>query len=200
MSVTASRTSGSSPGFEEVRVRRGERSGAAMAIAVHRTVGGRALGGCRMWSYASTTDAVRDAERLARSMSYKAAAAGLPLGGAKAVIALPDGAPAAGRRREQMLRDFAELVESFRGRYITAQDAGTSLEDMVYLSRFTDHVAGHPIADGGSGDPSPYTAHGVEVGIRASAGRPLAGIHVVVIGIGHVGGSLLAVYSRPERG
>ncbi|MEA2429256.1 MAG: leucine dehydrogenase, partial [Thermoleophilaceae bacterium] len=129
---------------EEVRVIRGPRSGLTMAVAVHRTVNGRSLGGCRMWAYATDDDAVADVERLARSMTFKAAAAGLGLGGGKGVIALPPAAPPDDGRRRDALHDFAELVESFGGRYVTAQDVGISLEDMAYVSRFTEHVAGHP--------------------------------------------------------
>src|SRR4051812_11394601 len=167
--------------YEDVRVIQGPRSGWTMAVAVHRTVEGRSLGGCRMWSYATAEDAVADVERLARSMTFKAAAAGLRLGGGKGVIALPGGAPPEAGRRRAALHAFAELVESFGGRYVTAQDVGVSLEDMTYVSRFSEHVAGHPIEDGGAGDPSPYTAHGVEIAIRASLrGQPLDGKRVVV--------------------
>jgi leucine dehydrogenase len=180
--------------YEDVRVIEGPRSGLTMAVAVHRLVAGRSLGGCRMWAYANAEDAVADVERLARSMTFKAAAAGLRLGGGKGVIALPVGAGGAGigkTRRRDALHDFAELVESLGGRYVTAQDVGVSLDDMNYVSRFTEHVAGHPIEDGGAGDPSPYTAHGVEIAIRASLrGEPLEGKRVVVIGLGHVGGEL----------
>jgi leucine dehydrogenase len=171
--------------FEDVRVIRGPRSGLTMAVAVHRTVDGRSLGGCRIWRYASDDLAVADVEGLARSMSYKAAAAGLSLGGGKGVIALPeDGLP--GDRRRDALHDFAELVESFDGRYVTAQDVGASLADMAYVARFTDHVVGRA---GQAGDPAPYTAHGVETAIRASAG-PVDGRRIVVVGLGHVGGEL----------
>jgi leucine dehydrogenase len=190
MTAIASERVVTAPDYEEVRARRGERSGLTMVVAVHRTVNGRSLGGCRMWNYAASIDAVREAKRLAQSMTFKAAIAGLPLGGAKSVIALRPGERASGARREDILRDFAELVESFKGRYITAQDVGTTLEDMTYLSRFTRHFAGRPIAEGGSGDPSPYTAHGVEVAIRTSLPGSLAGRHVVVIGLGHVGSEL----------
>ena len=190
MSVLASEHTLSVPEFEEVRVGRGRRSGVTMVVAVHRTVQGRALGGCRIWSYPSTADAVRDAERLASSMTLKAAVAGLRLGGGKAVIALEDAAPLVGLRRERVLHDFAELVDSFGGRYITAQDVGATLQDMVYLSRFTRYVTGRPVAHGGAGDPSPYTAHGVEVAIRASVHGSLAGRRVVIIGLGHVGSEL----------
>jgi leucine dehydrogenase len=176
--------------YEDVRVRRGRRSGLTMTVAVHRTVAGRALGGCRMQRYASPDDAVRDAERLARTMTLKAAISGLRLGGAKGVIALPPDGPVDEQLRRHALRDFAELVESFDGSYIAGQDAGTSAEDIAYMAAFTPHVGGRSIADGGCGDPSPYTAHGVEVAIRSSVGGSLADRHVVVVGLGHVGGDL----------
>lgn len=143
-----------------------------------------------MWSYRTADGVVHEAERLARSMTFKAAVAGLALGGAKAVIGTLPGEPLSGDRRIEALRDFAELVEAFEGRYITAQDAGTSLQDMTFLARLTSHLAGHPIAQGGSGDPSPYTAHGVKVGIGASVRGSLARRHVVIIGLGHVGSHL----------
>jgi leucine dehydrogenase len=162
-----------------------------MAVAVHRTVGGRSLGGCRMRAYPTPDEAVRDAERLAQAMTLKAAVSRLPLGGAKGVIAVAPGARLVNSRRSDALRDFAELVDSFGGRYITAQDAGTCEADIAYMARFTPHVCGRPAADGGCGDPSPYTAHGVEVAIRASLpGGSLEGRHVVVVGLGHVGGAL----------
>ncbi|HTX45990.1 MAG TPA: Glu/Leu/Phe/Val dehydrogenase dimerization domain-containing protein [Solirubrobacteraceae bacterium] len=177
--------------YEDVRVRRGRRSGLTVAVAVHRTVNGRSLGGCRMKPYASPDDAVRDVERLARAMSFKAAVAGLQLGGAKGVIALDPTESLTDELRRDALHDFAELVESFEGRYITAQDVGISAEDIAFMEQFTDHVAGRPAAEGGCGDPSPYTAHGVEVAIRASLGsRTISGAHIVIIGLGHVGGAL----------
>jgi leucine dehydrogenase len=183
--------------YEDLRVIEGPRSGLTMAVAIHRTVGARSLGGCRMWAYGSAADAVADVERLARSMSFKAAAAELGLGGGKGVIALPGGASPDPIRRRDALHDFAELVESFGGRYVTAQDVGVSLDDMTYVSRFTEHVAGHPIEDGGAGDPSPYTAHGVEIAIRASlGGGSLYGKRIVVIGLGHVGGELARRLAR----
>jgi leucine dehydrogenase len=175
---------------EEVRAGRGKRSGLMMAVAVHRTVAGKSLGGCRIWSYRSVDDVVREAERLARSMTLKAAIAGLPLGGAKAVISTLPGEGLSGEQRDAALRDFAELVDAFDGRYMTAQDVGTSLRDVEFLSRLTPHVAGHPVAEGGSGDPSKYTARGVAVGIDASVCGPLSRRHVVVVGLGHVGSEL----------
>jgi leucine dehydrogenase len=177
--------------YEDVRVQRGRRSGLTMAIAVHRTVDGRSLGGCRMRTYETPDDAVRDAERLARAMTFKAGVSRLPLGGAKGVIAVAPGARLVNSRRSDALRDFAELVESFGGRYITAQDAGTCEADIAYMSQFTRFVGGRPVADGGCGDPSSYTARGVEVAIRASLpGGSVAGRHIVVLGLGHVGAEL----------
>ncbi len=176
--------------YEEVRTRRGPRSGLEMAIAVHRTVGGRSLGGCRIEPYETAVEALEDVKRLARSMTFKAAVAGLELGGGKGVIALPPGVPRNRDLRQRALHDFAELVESFGGRYITAQDAGTSIEDISYVGSFTNYIAGRPTADGGAGDPSPYTAHGVQVAIETSLRGPLADRHVVVLGLGHVGSKL----------
>ncbi len=188
MSLITSTRRAVSRGFEEVRVGRGERSGLTMAIAVHHTVDGRALGGCRIWHYPTEAAVVREAERLARSMTFKAAISGLALGGAKAVISAPiDGLT--GTLRHDALHDFAEFVESFDGRYITAQDVGTSLADMEVVERYTDHMVGRPPAERGCGDPSPFTARGVDVAVRASVDG-IAGRHVVVIGLGHVGGEL----------
>jgi leucine dehydrogenase len=176
--------------YEEVRACRGPRSRLHMAIAIHRTVDGRSLGGLRFEPYDTPDDAIADVKQLARAMTVKAAVAGLMLGGAKGVIAHPPGPPPDGELRGLALEDFAELVDSFGGRYITAQDAGTSIEDISYVGRFTDHIAGRPLSEGGCGDPSPYTARGIEVAIRTTLGAPIAGRHVVVIGLGHVGGKL----------
>lgn len=176
--------------YEEVRACRGPRSRLHMAIAIHRTVDGRSLGGLRFEPYDAPDDALTDAKRLAQAMTAKAAVAGLRLGGAKGVIAYPPGAPPDPELRQLALRDFAELVASFDGRYITAQDAGTSIDDISFVGRFSDHIAGRPLAEGGSGDPSPYTAHGIEVAIRTTLQAPIAGRHVVIVGLGHVGSKL----------
>ncbi len=159
-------------------------------IAIHDTTLGPALGGTRLWTYASEAEAVRDALRLARGMTYKAALAGLNLGGGKSVI-VADGTP---RDRERLFRAHGRAVESLRGRYITAEDVGTSVEDMEYVRAQTRWVVG---VRGGSGDPSPATAHGVYQGIRACAreryGHPsLEGRHVAIQGVGHVGYHLAA--------
>ncbi len=176
--------------YEEVRACCGSRSGLPMAIAVHRTVDGRSLGGLRFKAYGAPDDALADVKRLARAMTFKAAVTRLRLGGAKGVIAYPLGSPPDPELRNLALHDFAELVESFEGRYITAQDAGTSIDDISYVGQLTDHIAGRPLPEGGSGDPSPYTAHGVEVAIRTTIQEPLADRHVVILGLGHVGSEL----------
>ena len=176
--------------YEDVRVCEGPRSGLTMAVAVHRTVNGRSLGGLRFEPYRSTDEAVADVKRLARAMTFKAAVAKLGLGGGKGVIAYQPDCPPDSYHRKLALHDFAELVDSFGGRYITAQDAGTSLEDVAYIGRFTDYISGRALAAGGAGDPSPYTAHGVEVAIRASLRIPLAGRRVVIVGLGNVGAKL----------
>jgi len=131
-------------------------------IAIHDTTLGPALGGTRVWPYASTEDAVRDVLRLSRGMTYKSAVAGLNLGGGKAVIvADPKRAD-----RESLFRAHGRFVESLGGRYITAEDVGTSPQDMEFVKRETKHVAGLLNL---SGDPSPVTGYGVYVGMKAAA-------------------------------
>lgn len=180
---------------EELVVRRGARSGLHVIVAVHSTVLGPSLGGVRVWRYPSTGDGMRDALRLARAMTMKAAAAGLDLGGGKGVICLPHGGASAGEERRAMLLDFGDLVESLDGRYITAEDAGSTAEDLVTIRERTAHVAGLPADRGGSGDPSPFTARGVEAAMRACArerlGSPeLRGLRVAIVGVGNVGSRL----------
>lgn len=154
-------------------------------IAIHDTSLGPALGGTRFWDYASEDDAITDALRLSRGMTYKAAVAGLNLGGGKSVI-IGDNSVA---DREMIFRAHGRAVESLGGRYITAEDVGVSVHDMEYVRMETSHCAG---LLGRSGDPSPVTAHGVYVGIKASAKHTwgddgLGGRHVSVQGLGHVG-------------
>jgi leucine dehydrogenase len=179
---------------EEVVVRRGERSGLYLVVAIHSTRLGPALGGARLWSW-GLGDAIADALRLSEAMTYKAAAAGLDLGGGKAVLcAPPDGELSAEDRRALML-DLGDVVEALEGRYVTAEDVGTSAEDMAVIAERTSQVVGLPVGAGGSGDPSPVTARGVESAIRACCEHrfgtaSLAGRRVAVIGLGHVGAAL----------
>jgi leucine dehydrogenase len=177
-------------------VRRGRRSGLYSVLAVHSTARGPSLGGCRMLGYENARAAVRDALRLSRAMTSKSAVAGLPLGGGKGVIMLPAGAPAptAAARRDALL-DFGDSVDQLGGRYVTAEDVGTSSADMTVIAERTAHVAGLALERGGSGDPSPWTALGVESALRVTCERvwgtgELADRSVAVIGLGHVGGAL----------
>jgi leucine dehydrogenase len=173
-------------------LRRGSRSGLYTIVAVHSTLRGPSLGGCRMWEYGDSRAALRDALRLSRAMTYKAAVAGLPLGGGKGVIMLSPGLRVTPRRRRAALLDFADAVEDLRGTYITAEDVGTSSRDMSLIAQRTGHVAGLARGRGGSGDPSPFTAHGVEIAIRSCCARifgsdSLDGRSICVAGLGHVG-------------
>ena len=154
-------------------------------IAIHDTTLGPALGGTRVWAYRAEADAVVDALRLARGMTYKAAVAGLTLGGGKSVIIAPSGEV----DREALFRAHGRFVESLGGRYITAEDVGTSPIDMEYIHMETSHVVG---LQGKSGDPSPVTAYGVYAGMKAAAKAAfgddsLAARTVAVQGAGHVG-------------
>jgi leucine dehydrogenase len=154
-------------------------------IAIHNTTLGPALGGTRFWNYSSDEEAIIDALRLARGMTYKAAVAGLNLGGGKAVII---GDPKT-TRREMIFRAHGRFVESLGGRYYTAEDVGTSVEDMDYVMMETEFVTG---VAGGSGDPSPVTAYGTYRGIKACAKEKygsdsLRDMTVAVQGTGHVG-------------
>jgi leucine dehydrogenase len=149
-----------------------------------------------MWGYGDTREAIRDALRLSRAMTFKSAVAGLPLGGGKGVIMLPPGAHAlAPERRRDALLDFGDGVAQLDGRYVTAEDVGTSDGDMTVIAERTEHVAGLALERGGSGDPSPWTALGVETAIRVAAERTwgsgdLSGRSIAVVGLGHVGGRL----------
>jgi leucine dehydrogenase len=155
-----------------------------------------------MWRYEDRRAAVRDALRLSRGMTFKSAVAGLPLGGGKGVIVLPAGAEPPGRaRRRAVLLDFADTVDTLQGRYVTAEDVGTSTRDMRVIAEGTRHVTGLPVAAGGSGDPSPWTARGVEAAILASCERvfgttSLAGRSVAVVGLGSVGLALARLLAR----
>ena len=167
-------------------------SGLKAVIAVHSTFLGPAAGGTRFRHYANEDDAVRDALRLSRGMSFKNAMAGLPVGGGKAVIL----ADKEGRKTPEMLAAFGRAIERLEGRYVTAQDVGMSEADIVAIGRETRHVCGLPVGeDEAGGDPGPFTALGVFLGIKAAIARRLdrnsvEGVHVAVQGVGSVGGSL----------
>ena len=180
--------------FEQVVYNHDPASGLKAIIAIHSTALGPALGGTRFYPYATEADALRDVLRLARGMSYKAAAAGLDLGGGKAVII---GDPKR-IKTEALLRAHGRFVESLGGRYITAEDVGTFSADMDLVARETRFVTGRSILNGGGGDPSINTAYGVFKGMCAVAEElwqehELAGRHVVVQGVGKVGYELCRV-------
>lgn len=169
-----------------------DKSGLKAIIAVHNSNLGPALGGCRMWPYASEEEAIRDVLRLSRGMTYKSAMANLKLGGGKSVII---GNPRT-QKTPELLAAFARALEQLNGRYIAAEDSGTSVADMKTMTQFTRHVAGihDKPSDAGtrSGDPSPATAYGTFIGIKAAVkerlGRDsLEGLRVAVQGVGNVG-------------
>lgn len=170
---------------ELVLLARDADSGLTAVIAVHSTVAGPACGGTRMWAYATHEEAVIDALRLSRGMTYKNIMAGLPLGGGKSVII----GNARTDKSDALLRAFGRKVEALGGRYIAAEDVGTSPADMALVGQETRHVAG---LTGGAGDPSPFTAFGVYHGIKATAQEltgtaDLKGLKIAVQGLGHVG-------------
>lgn len=177
---------------EEVIYCHDKNVGLKAIIAIHNTALGPALGGTRMWNYKTEEDALIDVLRLSKGMTYKASAAGLNLGGGKAVII---GDPKT-QKSEGLFRAFGQFVNSLNGKYITAEDVGTCVTDMEYIFMETPWVTGIPKAFGGSGDPSPYTAHGVLMGIKASAKEKfntdsLKGMRIAVQGLGNVGTNLV---------
>lgn len=162
-------------------------SGLNAIIGIHNTTLGPALGGTRLWKYNSHEEAIIDALRLSRGMTYKAAISGLNLGGGKAVIIADPS-----MKSESLWRRYGKFVNSLNGKYITAEDVNTSARDMEYIALQTKHVTGVPEYMGGSGDPSPFTAYGVFVGMKASAKKmwgndSLSGKKILVQGVGHVG-------------
>lgn len=167
-------------------------SGLKAIIAIHNTTLGPALGGTRMWNYKNETEALNDVLRLSRGMTFKASISGLNLGGGKAVI-IGDSYT---QKSEALFRRFGKFVDSLGGKYITAEDVGISPKDMEYVNMETNHVSGLPITLGGSGDPSPVTAYGVYMGMKAAAKEQfgkdsLEGLKVTVQGVGHVGETLV---------
>ncbi|MBT8495657.1 MAG: leucine dehydrogenase [Deltaproteobacteria bacterium] len=174
--------------YGELHLKRDQASGLQAIVAIHDTRLGPALGGCRFIHYDTERDAIIDALRLARGMTYKAAITGIEHGGGKSVIIKPR----TKFDRTQLFQAFGKFLEDLGGHYITAEDSGTSVEDMEVVRSVTKHVTGVPPAKGGGGDPSPFTALGVRRGIEACVrfamgSDSLQGIHVAVQGVGHVG-------------
>jgi len=174
--------------YGEVHFKLDKGTGLKTIVAIHDTRLGPALGGCRFIHYDTDESALTDALRLARGMTYKAALAGLPHGGGKSVIIRPP----QHFDRVALFRAFGRFIDDLRGHYITAEDSGTGLEDMEVIRSVTKWVTGVDPSHGGSGDPSPFTALGVRRGIEACVARQLgkaslAGVHVAVQGVGHVG-------------
>ena len=169
-----------------------KKTGLKAIIAIHDTTLGPALGGTRMWNYNSSNEAIIDVLRLSRGMTFKAAITGLSLGGGKAVI-IGDSSK---DKTEALMRKFGEYVNSLGGRYITAEDVGMNTSDMVLVKKETNFVTGLPVDMGGGGNPSPVTAYGVYMGIKASS-KYLWGTDnlyskkVLVQGVGHVGENLV---------
>jgi len=169
-----------------------EKSGLRAIIAMHSTHLGPAAGGTRLWHYADDADALTDALRLSRGMSYKNAMAGLPLGGGKAVVL----ADKDRTKTPEMLASFGRAVNQLGGKYVTAEDVGMSVQDMIEISRQTKFVAGLPVAGGAvGGDPGPHTSLGVFLGVKAAVKRALgkdslAGLHIAMQGAGSVAGGV----------
>jgi len=187
---------------ERVEVITGRRSGLVITVALHSSVLGSALGGARLWTYPHWSDAVADALRLSAAMTLKNAAAGLDAGGGKSVIALPPETVLDAERRRAAFLDLGDAVESFGGLYRTAEDVGSTTDDMLVVSERTEHVVGLPDAVGGSGEPAGPTSLGVYESLRATlervSGTPdVAGRRITISGLGQVG-SRLAVRLSTE--
>ena len=184
-------------GHEQVVFCHDHETGLKAIIAIHNTVLGPALGGTRFWKYNTEAEALQDVLRLSRGMTFKASISGLNLGGGKAVI-IGDSKK---DKSEPLFRRFGKFVNSLSGKYITAEDVGTSTKDMEYVNMETRHVTGLPESMGGGGDPSPVTAYGVYMGMKASAKHlwsndSLNGKKVVVQGVGHVGENLVKLLTK----
>jgi leucine dehydrogenase len=182
---------------ESVHVHYDRETGLKAIIGIHNTILGPSLGGLRIWNYKNETEAYNDVLRLSRGMTYKSAVAGLNLGGGKAVII----GDAETLRNEKAMRKFGQFVESLKGKYITAEDVGVSTREMEWISKETKFVTGLPENMGGSGDPSPFTAYTVYMGMKAAAKKAfgsdsLTGMRIAVQGTGHVGTYLLEHLSK----
>ncbi len=175
---------------EKVLFAHDEASGLNAILAVHSTARGPAVGGCRLWTYDNSTDALTDALRLSQGMSFKNVLADLPIGGGKSVIMKPEGE----FDRVALFEAFGRALNALNGEYLSAEDVGVSPDDIMVAKRHTDHVVG---LEGGTGDPSPTTAKGVFMGIEATAERALgksslSGVKIAVQGAtGHVGAYLV---------
>ncbi len=175
-------------GHEQVVFCQDKDTGLKAIIGIHNTVLGPALGGTRMWNYTNEWEALNDVLRLSRGMTYKNSISGLNLGGGKAVII----GDAKSQKTPELMRRFGQFVDSLSGKYITAEDVGMETKDMDTVNEVTKHVAGISVDRGGSGNPSPVTAYGVYMGMKAAAkykygSDSLGGKKVLVQGIGHVG-------------
>lgn len=182
---------------ERVEVITGRRSGLFIAVALHSSVLGSALGGARLWTYPHWSDALGDALRLSAAMTLKNAAAGLDAGGGKSVIGLSEGQTLDADRRRAAFLDLGDAVESLGGLYRTAEDVGSTTDDMLVVSERTAHVVGLPDAVGGSGEPAGPTSLGVYASLRAVLERiagsgDVAGRRITISGLGQVGGRLAA--------
>jgi leucine dehydrogenase len=184
-------------GHEDVHFFTDRATGLQAIIAIHSTHLGPSSGGARYWRYAQDADALTDALRLSRGMSYKNAMAGLPVGGGKGVILAGEGA-----KTGDQLRAFGEAIESLGARYVTAEDVGMSEADMETIASATRHVSGLPVATGkAGGNPGPSTARGVYLGIKAAVEEKLgttdmSGVHVAIQGVGSVGGGTARLLAR----
>lgn len=181
-----------SMGHEQVVFCQDPHTGLNAIIAIHNTTLGPSLGGTRLWNYNSHEEALVDALRLSRGMTYKSAISGLNLGGGKAVLI----GDASKLKNETFWRRYGKFVNSLNGKYITAEDVNTSSGDMEYIGMETKFVTGKPDYMGGSGDPSPLTAYGVYVGMKAAAKKAwgndsLSGKRILVQGAGNVGQYLM---------
>lgn len=179
-------------GHEQVVFCHDKDTGLKAIIGIHNTVLGPALGGTRMWNYTNEWEALNDVLRLSRGMTFKNSISGLNLGGGKAVII----GDAKTQKTPELMRRFGQFVDSLSGKYITAEDVGMETKDMDTVNEVTKHVAGISVERGGSGNPSPVTAYGVFMGMKAAAkykfgSDNLEGKSVLVQGIGHVGESLV---------
>ena len=186
-------------GHEQIALFNDPESGLKGLVAIHNTTLGPALGGCRMWKYKTEEEAMIDVLRLSKGMTYKASIAGLNLGGGKAVII----GDAKKDKTEKLFRSFGRFVEGLGGRYITAEDVGTNIHDMENVKIETNYVTGISKSLGGSGDPSPVTAFGVYMGIKASVKERfnrnnLDGLKISVQGLGHVGSHLVDYLSKDD--